>query len=135
MGRYDDDFDGCCLAQIFYSIVGITYLLAIYDWRRIKKIIVDRGYKLADLAKDLGISPQALNRRLSVKYVKIDFVKDIEAALKISLLNNTQSDVPNDTMSALLKLLQKKDEQIDRLIELLEKDRDGKPSVKKENVG
>lgn len=29
MSRYHDDFDGCCLSQIFYSVVSIVYLIGI----------------------------------------------------------------------------------------------------------
>ena len=86
----------------------------------LKKIIVDKGFKLANLAQLLGITPQALNRRLSVKAVKIDFVKEIEKALKVNLSDCSNETDFNDTTTTLLRLLQKKDEQIDRLINLLE---------------
>lgn len=29
MGRYNDDFDGCCLVQLFYTIAGLSYVASI----------------------------------------------------------------------------------------------------------
>lgn len=51
----------------------------------LKQILMDRGLKLNDVAQKLGLSPQALNRRLAVKSVKLDFVEKIEKSLGIDL--------------------------------------------------
>lgn len=100
----------------------------------LKKLIVDKGFVLNDLAKELGITPQLLNRRLSVKAVKLDFIEKVEAALNIKLMEKPQAD--DGMMSAFIRLLQKKDEQIDRLIRLLEEERaKNNNDYQKENVG
>lgn len=98
----------------------------------LKQILLDKGYKLADLAKALDISPQALNGRLSVKAVKLDFIKEIEDALNINI---TDDNNRNSDYSELIRLLQKKDEQIDRLISLLEKERSMMTTEQKVNAG
>ncbi len=51
----------------------------------LKKLLMDRGIKLNDVALLLNLSPQAFSKRLAVKNVKLDFVERIEKVLGIEL--------------------------------------------------
>lgn len=98
----------------------------------LRNILKANGVVLAELARSLGMSQQVLNSRLSVKNLKIDFINDVQDATGINVMNE-QHGSPS-SYDNLIELLKKKDEQIDRLISLLEAERDV-TAKRKKNVG
>ena len=97
----------------------------------LKETLVRRGVVLSELSSKLGITPQGLSTKLNVKNVKPDFIKQIEEIVGFSL-----EDIPqtNTETQQFLELLKKKDEQMDRLITLLEH-KYGIDERKNKNVG
>lgn len=105
--------------------------------REVKEKLLSNGYILADIALKLNMSPQALNSKLSVKNAKIDLLEDLSHAIgvELSFFNGAskQTNVNGDNINGgsvtvnktenekLLELLKKKDEQIDRLLSIIEK--------------
>lgn len=96
----------------------------------LKRKLVGNGVGLVELAGKLGLSQQAFSNRLTVKNVKPEFIKQIEEIVGFSL-----DEIPSNTETKqFLELLKKKDEQMDRLITLLEH-KYGVAEKKKQNVG
>lgn len=81
--------------------------------------LLGKGIVFSELADALGISQQALSNRLNVKKLKIDFIQEVEKIVGFPIIEDTTPH-PSSGVDALIGLLQKKDEQIDRLIALLE---------------
>lgn len=98
----------------------------------LRNILKANGVVLADLARNLGMSQQVLNSRLNVKNLKIDFINDVMDATGINVMKE-QNNSPSP-IDSLIELLKKKDEQMDRLISLLESER-GVTTKGKKNVG
>ena len=86
----------------------------------LKEYLVSKGVIFSDLAVKLGMSPQGLKHRFEVKNVKPEFVRQIEEAVGFKIEG---TETITETQQ-FIELLKKKDEQIDRLLTLLEK-RDG----------
>ena len=86
----------------------------------LKEYLVSKGVIFSDLAVKLGMSPQGLKHRFEVKNVKPEFVGQIEEAVGFKIEG---TETITETQQ-FIELLKKKDEQIDRLLTLLEK-RDG----------
>jgi len=49
--------------------------------QEIRDLLLDNSIVLADLAKKLGTSPQALNSKLNAKNISVEFVEDISKAI------------------------------------------------------
>lgn len=101
---------------------------------RLKEILLENGFKLSDVALGLNMSQQALSNRLNVKNLKIDFVKKVEALTGLNIMNENKKTSTTSEVESFLNLLKKKDEQMDRLITLLEQAY-GQENKKKKNVG
>ncbi len=84
----------------------------------LRRKLLGNGIGLVELAGKLGLSQQAFSNRLTVKNVKPEFLRQIEEIVGFSL--DEQPATANLNIDSLIGLLQKKDEQIDRLITLLE---------------
>lgn len=82
----------------------------------VRQILADNQVNLAKLAAELGISPQALNSRLNADVFKRAYLIEMTQVLGRDLFGVAYHDY-----SHLLDLLSKKDEQIDRLISIIEK--------------
>lgn len=87
----------------------------------LKEYLTSKGIILSELAVKLGMSPQGLKHRFDVKNVKPDFIRQIEEVVGFKV--EGVKSVNTETQQ-FIELLKKKDEQIDRLLTLLEK-RDG----------
>lgn len=85
----------------------------------LRKKLLAEGVILTDVAKKLGMSQQAFSSRLNVKNLKVDFIQQVEEAVGFSVIEASQSANPS-SIDKMIELLQKKDEQMDRLITLLE---------------
>ena len=83
----------------------------------LKRKLLGNGIGITDLAGKLGMSQQALSNRFIVKNVKPEFINQIESIIGFSLTEEPMDSATKEFM----ELLKKKDEQIDRLIALLEK--------------
>lgn len=83
--------------------------------QQVKQILSENNVNLAKLASDLGISPQALNSRLKAETFKHAYLVEITQILKRDIFGISHQDYSN-----LLSLLVKKDEQIDRLLSIIE---------------
>lgn len=83
----------------------------------LKRKLVGNGVGLVELAGKLGLSQQAFSNRLTVKNVKPEFIKQIEEIVGFSI-----EETPHTNTETLqfIELLKKKDEQMDRLITILE---------------
>lgn len=55
--------------------------------QEIRDLLLDNDIVLADLAKKLGISPQALNSKLNAKNISVEFVEDISKAINKNVYN------------------------------------------------
>ena len=99
----------------------------------LRNILKGKGVVLTDLAAQLGMSQQVLNSRLSVKQLKADFIQKVEDIVGFNVTEAPAPSVPS-SVDTLIGLLQKKDEQIDRLISLLEH-KYGSNEKEKQNVG
>lgn len=97
--------------------------------------LLGKGVVLSELAASLGLSQQALSNRLSVKKLKIDFIQDVEKIVGFSIIEETQATYSASNIDSLIGLLQKKDEQMDRLITLLEHKYGVIEEKKNKNVG
>ena len=99
----------------------------------LKETLMQRGVVLSDLAARLGITPQGLANKFMVKNIRPDFIRQVENAVGFSI-----AEMPNNnqqtSIDSLIGLLQKKDEQMDRLITLLEH-KYGVTEKEKLNVG
>lgn len=82
----------------------------------VRQILADNKVNLAKLAAELGISPQALSSRLNADVFKRAYLIEMTQVLGRDLFGVAYQDY-----SHLLDLLSKKDEQIDRLIAIIEK--------------
>lgn len=98
----------------------------------LKQKLLGRGYVLADIAKQLGMSPQHLNQALNAADIKSGLIERICCTLKISIgslygalstdssvnigdANISHSQVVNgtDTINRLISLVESKDKQIE----------------------
>lgn len=101
----------------------------------LKSIIANEGYKLADIAEALGMTPQNLNSRLKAKVIRKEFLNEIERIIKkdISSVYRQMANAENGSTAVagngntinqetkqFIELLKKKDEQIDRLLTIIE---------------
>jgi hypothetical protein len=100
----------------------------------LRRKLVGNGVGLVELAGKLGLSQQAFSNRLTVKSVKPEFVRQIEEVVGFSLTEQPVSTDSQKNIDSLIGLLQKKDEQMDRLITLLEQ-KYGVVEKEKRNVG
>lgn len=104
----------------------------------LKSILRRTGKQMNEIAALINISPQALNQVLNSKDVKSGILESIAEALGLSVydfykddnavsaVNNSlaihgNGNSANNDTSAFLMLLSKKDEQIDRLLGIIEK--------------
>lgn len=110
----------------------------------IKDIAEQKNIPLATIASELGITPQALSKLMRNNSTKIDTLEKIAQILKVSVtvffdngvnnggvrfarasengMANTGDNVTlNNENENILALLAKKDEQIDRLLSIIEK--------------
>lgn len=109
----------------------------------IKDIAEQKNIPLATIASELGITPQALSKLMRNNSTKIDTLEKIAQILKVSVTvffddgvnggvrfaraseNGMANAGDNVTLSKesenFLALLAKKDEQIDRLLSIIEK--------------
>ncbi|MEG1554636.1 MAG: hypothetical protein RRZ64_00365 [Rikenellaceae bacterium] len=105
----------------------------------VKQKLLAEGLDVPEVAKRIGMTPEELNNILSSDNVPLDLLKRIEEAAgkaiffiyenmaptnSISGNNNTLGDNNNLDSPAtmkLLDLLEKKDEQIDKLLAIIEK--------------
>lgn len=103
----------------------------------VKEILKRNGIALKDVAEAMGESPQNLNSMLKADDIKTGVLERIAAAINKNLYfffedsqsvtgnNNTaiqgNGNHINSETAEFLSLLKKKDEQIDRLISLLER--------------
>ncbi len=100
----------------------------------LRNVLSKRGIVLAELAKSLGMSPQHLNQALNAADVKSGFLEKLCEVLNVEMWELYGAPAPannsfnrdtniNDTqtMADLLAMLRAKDEQINRLLALLEK--------------
>ena len=104
----------------------------------LKKKLVDTGISLTKISGMLGKTPQQLDQALNAKDVKTGFVEDLCRVLNVDISffygegdkivavdNSTAFKGNGNTVGAsedkYLALLSKKDEQIDRLITIIEK--------------
>lgn len=95
--------------------------------QQIRNIITSNGYTLADIAEKLGISAQNLNSRLNAKNFKKEYVTELETLLGISIdehnENNDNVIVSKEVWEVIRsqsESLKTKDEQMDRLITIIE---------------
>ena len=98
----------------------------------LKDALAQKGVVFSDLAGKLGLTPQGLMHKFSVKNVKPEFIKQVEEALGFKV--EPIPSVPSETQQ-LIDLLKKKDEQIDRLISLLERREDSDILQRKRHAG
>lgn len=96
----------------------------------LRNVLKGQGVVLNELADKLGMSNQALAARLNVKKLKLDFIQQVENAVGFSVMESTTPSTPS-AVDALIGLLQKRDEQMDRLISLLEKQINNEKGEKK----
>ena len=82
--------------------------------------LLGKGIVFSELADALGISQQALSNRLNVKKLKLDFIQDVERIVGFQIIEDNPASQFPSSVDALIGLLQKRDEQMDRLIALLE---------------
>ncbi len=105
----------------------------------LKEALLAKGIVMSDLASKLGIAPPTLFNKFNVKVVKPEFLAQVEeiVGFKIEDPPNHSSEVENFSLKTneLLDIIirkdeqiAKRDEQIDRLIALLE--RNGNTSEK-----
>ena len=87
--------------------------------QELRNKLLGKGVVLSDLADQLGMSPQVLSARFNVKNLKLDFIREVEKIVGFPIIEDTTPH-PSSGVDALIGLLQKKDEQMDRLIALLE---------------
>lgn len=102
----------------------------------IKALAMEKNISMDALAKELGITPQALSKLMRLNSTKIDTLERIAEKLKVSpcvffgdsmasasdgsiSVNGNENNV--NQVDKFMALLEKKDEQIDRLLTLLEK--------------
>jgi transcriptional regulator with XRE-family HTH domain len=88
--------------------------------QELRNKLLGKGVVLSDLADQLGMSPQVLSARFNVKNLKLDFIREVEKIVGFPIIEDTTAPHPLSGVDALIGLLQKKDEQMDRLIALLE---------------
>lgn len=96
----------------------------------VRELLISSGFILRDIAETIGISPQALDSRLRAKNVSINTLNEISIAIEKpnffkKIISNETLEIGNfdlllDIMKKQADSLSKKDEQIDRLITLLE---------------
>ena len=98
----------------------------------LKEFLTSKGVILSELAVKLGMSPQGLKHRFEVKNVKPEFIKQIEEVVGFKI--EEPSPAGTETQQ-FIELLKKKDEQIDRLISLLENKQNRTGEVEKRRVG
>lgn len=104
--------------------------------RIIKDLAEKKNIPLARLAEETGITSQALSKLMRINSTKIDTLEKIAQILKVSItvffeedqvveMSGLAGSEDNETevVSGLdcLALLKKKDEQIDRLLSIIEK--------------
>lgn len=96
--------------------------------------LLGKGIVLSELADALEISQQALSNRLNVKKLKLDFIQEVEKIVGFQIIEDNPSKQLPSSVDAMIGLLQKKDEQMDRLIALLEQ-KYGTEEKKERRVG
>jgi transcriptional regulator with XRE-family HTH domain len=114
-----------------FSLTLINYMTG----EELKSIIANEGYKLADIAEALGMTPQNLNSRLKAKVIRKEFLNEIERIIKKDIssvylqMANAENgstavagngNTINQETKQFIELLKKKDEQIDRLLTIIE---------------
>ena len=101
----------------------------------LKEILAEKGVVFSELSARLGLSPQGLMHKFTVKNVKPEFVHQVEEIVGFNVEEVYKNEVFRSSESMeYLALLKKKDEQIDRLISLLEQ-RYGTEEKKERRVG
>ena len=95
----------------------------------VKKILKANGITHKMLAEKFGTTIQNIGSLLSKDDVRTGLLEDIvrETGIPMSAFYPELGDVPQD-MGEVSKMLAKKDEQIDRLLTILEKISDARPS-------
>jgi transcriptional regulator with XRE-family HTH domain len=101
--------------------------------KELKSRLAKTGYSFADIAKMIGTTPQTLNQMFQSADVKTGYLEKIASALNlpVSALIEANGDVVaaidhstaikgNANDEKFLALLAKKDEQMDRLITIIE---------------
>lgn len=105
----------------------------------LRAILKKTGVGITDIAKMLGVPQQNLSQALNAKDVKTGLIESLSKVLNQPLsffYENVEYKPQKITTEKLIELLQKKDEQIDRLIRLLEEERaKNNNGYQKENVG
>lgn len=96
----------------------------------VRELLISSGFILKDIAETIGISPQALDSRLRAKNVSVSTLNEISLAIdKPNFFKNIPSnetpEIGNfnslfEIMKKQADSLERKDQQIDRLITLLE---------------
>jgi transcriptional regulator with XRE-family HTH domain len=110
----------------------------------IKELVAQKNITLEQLSKTLGITPQAMSKIMRENSTKIDTLERIASELGVSPAvffetescvtsvasdhsfsqsgnNNTMTPPSTETTNELIGLLRKRDEQIDRVIDLMQK--------------
>lgn len=88
----------------------------------LKKILCNDGIRLSELAKSLGFdNDQRLHSALNAGDVKSGLIEKIAKATNKSVGYYYGEDTQADNTAVLLEMLRKRDQQIDRLMALLEK--------------
>lgn len=104
----------------------------------LKKKLVDTGISLTKISEMLGKTPQQLDQALNAKDVKTGLIEDLSRVLNVDISffygagdkivavdNSTAFKGNGNTIGAgaekYIDLLTKKDEQIDRLLSIIEK--------------
>lgn len=103
------------------------------DGKQLKRIIEDSGRKTADAAAALGITPQSLNSAFHSTDVKSGTLERVASWLGVPVCtlygdanvvnNQVNNNIGGDNNISLngYDALKKRDEQIDRLLSIIEK--------------
>ena len=99
---------------------------------QLKKKLLTTGIPIAEIARMAGMTSQHINQALNVADIKTGFIEKLSVILEhpISWFYGETSTVGdlsqnsnsfNNLPEGIIALLQKKDEQIDRLLTIIEK--------------
>lgn len=106
---------------------------------KIKKIIIQEGYSITDIAKKLGISQQNLSSKLGTDSVKTGILEEICAVMNMKINDfyidtpygvKTTETIEGDNATEIIKRLLDKLEQKEKEIENILKE---KENLKEEN--